>query len=1248
MKYLIYCNLYMNLEYKDKYLKYKKKYFQLKQQLGGSSLAVETEEEQAAAAKEQRRIREENENLAAYATGQETAQRRLQPKAEAEALPIRSIRSYFRTGKKRRAKQPIPPQTQENDRKLTREEQQAKVVPKANAPKANVWNITDAVQDNEALTYASVVRTHSDNTTSQQRHRPSSLTASTVEEIPIEDFEKRRPTNPEEVNSWLEKKNLFIYAYSPQQGFTQKVQILPHQKNIHEVGGIRVSNGKTRSNRSRTPNEKHQVLSSVAERRNIELETEVGTNSIRTILKPEHEYKIFTYKPYVFIYEVNMFATTQKAKFIEETENHIIVELLDKDYMLNTTLSTTVDRNNPGRLLLDKTKIGTDWRPISYIDVEREKEKKEKQQRNKEAEVQRQKKEESRRRNEAVALAKHEAAKQNSLIVKDFENKLQTYFNPKVREDMLKILEVELKHESIIANLKNIKNVIDMTKRDTDWDKLTDSKKEEIEKRFKQKFDEANKIYDKLVSANPPPDQKSVTQAEDELQTAKEKAIEEKEEEEKKALKDLQEKKTVIFLETFRRNIDKLKLQKEQLSATAAKQAKANRDDDETIRILKTDNWELQGTKQGSKDKFTEATDLNKTTHVVLYNKKRDAYTDLYEIESDTSETSTQIEVYNAAKAKESLLHSLNERNDSDYIKIKYGRPKDFKDTGKLQLETDTDPVLVNYTKLKEDSDFLLIHLPIWLEKREDGGLFKFVQARDVQYYKNNKSLFFVMKSIMFELKLKDNKLETLITLLRKKRTEPLNDYKETRGFFINKIVNYKVLKDKFNSLPEADQVKYTQGVDSDSIDEDYLTNVLQDYYKENWNEKEIHKKRKKIKKNLKIRFSQYKLNGTKLEPDLFKNFYFLLKEDPIPPPPFFDDENNILKNIYNNLQRLHNQNFYDFFINLALSLKEICLKLKSKSLDELKQTIQNYFEEELPKIIWDTNWKENQFILEAHEWILQSENLDAPDELKEDIKSYYKREAKRKEAAAKRKKFEAKMQGNTTKGRSNKQRNAQLRRAEEEEDKANFITGLRKRLLIGTFKPKIGNEAAIAVINRYENNEIKRQELDRILIGKSTTNADEGSDGQQGGGLSKNRIIKDWMEYQIIKDFSKYLGEINLEQLCKETLELENYSQANIVKITKFRLEHNNLLNDRKYGADKISKLSKVFSKFKLNGDMIEFLVEVREKLGNEWGDYVNLLEENKLIRTPTRDELTEVRGLPRNQEGSINSKYKVKLIKL
>ena len=36
MKNLILLNLYMNLEYKDKYLKYKKKYFQLKQQLGGA------------------------------------------------------------------------------------------------------------------------------------------------------------------------------------------------------------------------------------------------------------------------------------------------------------------------------------------------------------------------------------------------------------------------------------------------------------------------------------------------------------------------------------------------------------------------------------------------------------------------------------------------------------------------------------------------------------------------------------------------------------------------------------------------------------------------------------------------------------------------------------------------------------------------------------------------------------------------------------------------------------------------------------------------------------------------------------------------------------------------------------------------------------------------------------------------------------------------------------------------------------
>ena len=32
----MFLNLYMNLEYKDKYLKYKKKYFQLKQQLGGA------------------------------------------------------------------------------------------------------------------------------------------------------------------------------------------------------------------------------------------------------------------------------------------------------------------------------------------------------------------------------------------------------------------------------------------------------------------------------------------------------------------------------------------------------------------------------------------------------------------------------------------------------------------------------------------------------------------------------------------------------------------------------------------------------------------------------------------------------------------------------------------------------------------------------------------------------------------------------------------------------------------------------------------------------------------------------------------------------------------------------------------------------------------------------------------------------------------------------------------------------------
>ena len=1074
MKNLILLNLYMNLEYKDKYLKYKKKYFQLKQQIGGSSLAVETEEERLERVRQQNleaeRVAKENRDLSAILATEAAKQPQVEPKRR--------------------------PQYQEQE---------------------------------PTRTFASVVRTHSDNTESQQINRPSSSTVNPLEVISVEQLENREPT---EFSKIKDKKT--IYVYNKISGFTVGIDL--HSKdNPTSANGFKRTVG-SGSKKTRTkegikrdiPLKFQKNLLEAANYRNPRITLNIKKLNKKgkhvTLLEPRHEYKLFTYNKYVFIYEVKVKNKSIKAKYInydignsvltvqplKEIEGKIIDEPLT-EYILLDESSTQF--NSKRQLQLDTTKMDIDWRIIGYLDSEAK-----------------------------PAAAKPAAAKPEEAVAKpaayeELVTKIKNIFGFEMGGGIIEELN---KNEltNLDNNLSNAELVIDYV--------VSSLRRNSIDPKDKDKYNVHKKYIQKGI-----------------------KKLENAKEQRKEVTKENEERK-------------------------------------EFIKELKT-GYTIVG-----KDLFQKGEDENKITHVALYSKLTRDYSTLLKIEA-TSDNFEEV-AYPKSKMPDGKTDKTGElyfyTSQGKNLKVKYG--------------------------ISNIRHHVRLFLPLWLGngvKRSSVEnqsptppiLFKYVKARDVDNYKHKRSLYYDMTEIKKKMK--------------------------------------KTNQEKIDSLLD------------------------------------------------------------------------LLKRD----------------------------GFYDRFIDISLSLKEICLKIKSKKLEELKEDIINYFEKELPGFLWDKDWENDISLISSNLHILHKiDSLEAPTELKDKIKEFLKKEYNK--SLEKRVESHKRAKGE----RKQKQREIKAHKAQKEADSIQRQIG-RKQFIIERMRKNYADSPEhLNIINEFEAGHIEERQLRKnleeitnnigiqnggaatvptpltthdklisdqtyhqkqkkkfselysgVALNKDSINEDDmisfigevkkilkgkyetyinllvdnnllrqptdhelrigGVEIYQGPNRYVSSLVKKWIEYTIVKDFKEYVNSIDLEKLCEDIIESETYSPENLSEIfDATKNQHDKLLNNDTRYADNISKLSKVFARFKLNDDMIEFLREVRNILNNDEErvkDYIELLKSSKLIKqtydeiiiaatgdrantalTPisrsssssSSDSSNQYSTLSVNHEGSINSKYKVKLIKL
>jgi hypothetical protein len=458
---------------------------------------------------------------------------------------------------------------------------------------------------------------------------------------------------------------------------------------------------------------------------------------------------------------------------------------------------------------------------------------------------------------------------------------------------------------------------------------------------------------------------------------------------------------------------------------------------------------------------------------------------------------------------------------------------------------------------------------------------------------------------------------------------------------------------------------------------------------------------------------------------------------------------------------------FYDKFINISLSLKEICLKIKSKKLEELKEDIINYFEKELPGFLWDKDWENDTHLISSNLHILHKiDSLEAPTKLKGKIKKFLETKDKKttayKIAWWKEERKKDRMAGRAAREERKEKTKAEAQRLEEKKIDV-LINNYKitrdeaiKRLKNEFIKKRVsvvkGSDGQYVDDNSYPSSDeeqsdeeqsggaatvptplfmhdklisdknyhrVKKRKLSKLYSGvalnKDSINEDDmisfigevkkilkgeyetyitllidnnllrqptdhelrigGVEIVQGPNRYVSSLVKEWIEYTIVKDFEEYVNSINLEKLCEDIIESETYSPENLSKIfDATKNQHDELLKNNPRYADNISKLYKVFARFKLNDDMEEFLTEVRTILNTDEErvkDYIELLKSSKLIK-PKDEQKERAVTTPRisrsssssdsysyndsrNQfsaltleEGSINSKYKVKLIKL
>ena len=192
MKYLMYCNLYMNLEYKDKYLKYKKKYFQLKQQLGG---VLSQEVKDFLKKKKEARIRKK--------------------KREKNKSPL------LQTAIAQQRVSLQPQTTYESD---------------------SVGNLQKAEEKTEQRTYATVV--------GKTNNSSSNIKGDAIESvlITIKELENRKSTQDSKVK---DKKKIFVYDEFS--GFTIALDLHPEDIKAQKIGRRAVGSG---SKKTRTKNGK--------------------------------------------------------------------------------------------------------------------------------------------------------------------------------------------------------------------------------------------------------------------------------------------------------------------------------------------------------------------------------------------------------------------------------------------------------------------------------------------------------------------------------------------------------------------------------------------------------------------------------------------------------------------------------------------------------------------------------------------------------------------------------------------------------------------------------------------------------------------------------------------------------------------------------------------------------------------------------------------------------------------------------
>ena len=1029
MKNLILLNLYMNLEYKDKYLKYKKKYFQLKQQLGG---ALTSEVTDFLKKKKEARIRKK---------------KRKKNKSPLLQTAIAQQRVLSQ-----------PQITYESDSVENLQQAKEKIV----RPKT------------EQRTYATVV--------GNTNNSLSNIKGDAIESvlITIEELENRKPTKFIKVK---DKKK--IYVYDKISGFTVALDLHPEDKEAQKTkrraigsGSVKtIKNGK-KSDRP-TPLQKNLMEAANSRNPKIILENKKMRNKkFVTYVLPEHEYKLFTYNTYIHIFEVKANYGSIKAKFVNHIpkENTIIVQPLKEiegkiidenltEFMLPEETSTQITSSR--KLTLDVNKINKDWKIIGYLDSEAKK---------------------------TVQLPLVANISQVSKEIIEYKNLVKN-----IRD------KFGLERGSEILN--KLKNAICSNGRPCfNFTKPEDINDAELVVKY---------VVKALFDSEAPID------------------IEDKDKFNSK----------MHFL--LNNGIERIQNVREEPKLLEKRLQERSKNIKKFTEELKTDY-----TKVGT-DLFKKGKDENKITHVVLYNKLTDDYTNLLEIK-DESDTFVTV-IY---KTPEFL------KDETGVLKQK---------TGELNLNISQDrKIKVNYNEL--NSSYILLKLPLWLgsegDKKDESILFKYVKERDVKSYQNRNSLYYRMEKI--KNKLKDTNMESVDSLLK------------------------------------------------------------------------------------------------------------LLNED----------------------------EFYDHFIEISLSIKEICLKIKSKKLDELKEQIINYFKTELSKFLWDKDWENDASIVNYNKKIININEINTWDvddkprlaKLKRRIQKFLNKNNRIKPVPEPVPVPEPESEPEPENAQGETRKQIVINRVRKNQREQNKWNQDRLNEVIDEFErtdmteKELGRRLNQARIQRIQNGgkrskNYKTMARDWVTDDQKKRNAAARGPKQRKPPDTDFKIVKDWIEYTIVEDFKKHLESINLKKLCENIVESETYSPANLSDTLDVKTKHDKLLNYRKYGAADISKLSKAFTRFKLNDNMSDFEEEVKLILGDkkiingksvQVGDgkrskaYIDLLENNELIKPKDEQKEREV-TTPRisrssssssdsdsdsdssNQfsaltleEGSINSKYKVKLIKL